>query len=444
MDHSAEAPFPSPRIGVLEVVVAFGIAVASVAIVVGVIAAVLGIFEPWPVAVAAVVLGGWFTRPVVRKGKAAGSLFELRLPDVAAVVVAVLWVLLSAGHISQHVFPNTDPGVYAATGWWLAEEPTPVVDIAPGIIEESDGAFALSGFYDDRENGQLSPQFPQGLPVLLALAKTIAGTGAFFLAPLLLGAAALLALYMFGTHFFTRWWSLLATVALAVNLVHIHFSRDAYTEPLTLLLIFGSGWLLMHAFERASIAPLAGLALGAALCVRIDALVAVSVIPILFLHAALSVGVRRSALGRSLIRLTAVVIPVAIVAYIDVVTVSPSYWEAQDKRLAQVAALVVGLSLMALLTSRFRGRIVPTLKRHRTVLANTVAVLLGLGAVFVFAVRPWGPAARSTSGTIHSLACCWSAKGSLATEREPSPSPPDSGCGGISRCCWSLACSVSS
>lgn len=386
---------PAPGSGPAEIAGAFVLGGLAVGVVAGVLAILLGLFSPL-LAAAFGLLGGIACAAVVWRRP--GERGRPVLPDLVLLALLATWVVLGAGNASQHVFPGSDPGVYVNTAWWLTENGDPTVEFAPDLVADSDGRFSMSGFFDDRGDGRLSPQFLQGLPVVLAVAAEFAGAGGLFLAPVLLGAAALLAVYLFATALMGRWWALLATASMSVNLVFVHFSRDAYTEPLTLALIFGSGWLLLRSSGRRAEGLLAGLMLGAALCVRIDALMVTTVLPMLLAATALRGRIRQEPIGRAAVAAIAALIPVALVAFADLMVFSPTYWDAQRVRLAQVALLLAAGFGGVLVIAWRRQSLAPWLSRHRTLLTQMTTFALVAWILLVWVVRPLGPPVRSTTG----------------------------------------------
>jgi hypothetical protein len=375
--------------GILDGVGAFGLIWVASAVVLGVLTGVIGVFQPIIVLLVAAAVAVVLTRPFWQDTKP-----RVHPADIVVVALIIGWIVFGSLHVAQHVFPGSDPGVYLGTGWWMADHPSPVIDLAPGILDDSDGSFSWSGFYDTGQ-GSVAPQFPRGLPVVLAIAKTLGGAGGIFLAPVLLGALGLLAVYLFASLFMPRWWGLLVSASLAVNLVFVHFSRDTYSEPLSLLLLCGGTWLAVRSLEIARPRPWlgAGVVLGAALCVRIDALIAISVVPVMALHlAALSrePGERLARIGS----IAGVVCVVGLVGLADLTLVEGSYLDAQGGRLSQVLGVVVILSVLAFGAVRFRSS--AFVERYRTVVVRAAVGLLAAAFLYAFVIRPLGPHAIGT------------------------------------------------
>ena len=91
----------------------------------------------------------------------------------------------------------------------------------------------------------------------------------------LLGGLALLAFFAFARTWLNERLAALAVILLAVNVVQVLHSRNAYSEILTQVFLFGGLWALSEAdrVRQTSMYAIAGLLLGATCMVRIDAFV---------------------------------------------------------------------------------------------------------------------------------------------------------------------------
>jgi hypothetical protein len=238
--------------------------------------AMMGAFQPVPVVIAASLLtaalirlwGGRFYRlPTV----------QLSLSLVASVATLVMAVTaVNFAYSSQHLPTNRDPGVYVNTGLWLARTGQLVVEEDVGVFADfAELDYGGFGFYEEGRSGRLEPQFLHLLPAVLAVGEWLGGPWLLLRTNSLLGGVALLAFFTFATRIMRPWLAWLATAALSLNLVQIHFARDAYAEILTQVFLFGGLWAL-HVAETGVPRPgrglVAGLLLGATCMTRIDAL----------------------------------------------------------------------------------------------------------------------------------------------------------------------------
>lgn len=251
----------------------------------GLVLALLGIFEPIPVAAAATVtvaaaLVLWY-RSWSRSRPGTTDAGRTATPTARKVTVLVLLGALAvtafnARYSGQHLVTNRDAGSYNVTATLLA-------DGGDLLFESREGPFGEHpelrhtgfAFYDTRDDGRLYAQFLHLLPVLLAVASWVGGLTLLFTTNALLGGLALLAVFALATRFLRPWPAALATGALAVTIPQVWFSRDSYTEILSQALLFGGLWLLLMAREDFSPGRgfLAGAVLGAMAATRIDGFV---------------------------------------------------------------------------------------------------------------------------------------------------------------------------
>jgi hypothetical protein len=131
--------------------------------------AMLGVFRPIPVLIAALAgfVALWSLWGPVRLG-AAGA----RAPGVAALVLIAVVTGVNAKYQAQHVIAESDPGVYTVTGRFLAGEGTLRIDnSARAFGYDNELVFGGKGFYSRAEHPHyLQPQFLHLLPALLAIA----------------------------------------------------------------------------------------------------------------------------------------------------------------------------------------------------------------------------------------------------------------------------------
>jgi hypothetical protein len=203
-------------------------------------------------------------RPVRRGGP---------LPTAAVVVVVAGSVVVAAGFSASHVLSDRDPGVYTTTGRSLARTGDLVVDARPGPFAAEDLSVTAQGWTDETAGGELRPQFFHGWPVLLALGSGLGGDRLLFAVPALAAGLALLAFALLARRWLRPWVAVVAVLALALVLPWSLLARDAYSEFATAAAVLGGWWALAEAGVdgRPRRGLVAGLVLGTALCLRIDA-----------------------------------------------------------------------------------------------------------------------------------------------------------------------------
>jgi hypothetical protein len=240
--------------------------------VVGVVSAILGVFTPAVVGLGTIVLAAPTVVVAVRAMPAwssARSVHAAAAVTVGVVVVLTLWNGLQHG---QHLVADRDPGVYLTTARHLMDEgdvlvPGPVGPFAHASGVSPNGA----GFSPVRDDGTLEPQFPHLTAVSLAVGGWVAEAGLFLVTPALAGLG-LLCVYAFATTMVGARWAAVATTITGVTMPFMVFARDAYSEPITMVLAFGGLWLL-HVAHRSGhhlVWLVAGLALGATNMARVD------------------------------------------------------------------------------------------------------------------------------------------------------------------------------
>lgn len=202
----------------------------------------------------------------------------------AAVVLATSVGIWNALNVSQHVLLDRDPGVYNSTARWIARYGN--LEIPKGIGSFANLPFRVDGPGVNSVPGRASLMF-QGahfLPTLLAEFRAIGGDALMFRGAPILGAIALLAFFVVASRVLRNPWAALgAMTCLAFVMPEVAFSRDSYSELPTHVLFFTAIWLLCDESNtrRVGVMVAAGLSLGLLQATRIDALAAISGLPIL-------------------------------------------------------------------------------------------------------------------------------------------------------------------
>jgi hypothetical protein len=386
--------------GVLSVAV---MAALGVFIAVGFVAttlAVLGVLRPLPFVVGVALLvpaALW----VVRPGRAAAFIAPATWAPALVLATVVLFTGMQFRYSAEHVLGDRDPGIYLNTARLLADEGELVIDKRgeEPFVADPDVSLEAPGFEEDDTRGVIYPQFAHLLPALMAPADWIGPDRALFKVPALLGALALLAFHAFASRVLRPWFAAFATLALAVNPVFVHFSRDAFSEIPALIALFGGLALLWDARGAgdARRALAAGLLLGMVAMARIDGLFLA--IPLV---AFIGVEVVRAQLRErddparaATLRLAGAValgaVPPVVLGFIDVRLRSPFYFSDLRSELVAIAAGVIAVAVLgaivALVARRFRAR-AASLESRLSTLATPVAVVVLLGGLAAWLIRP--------------------------------------------------------
>ena len=321
-------------------------------------------------------------------------------PAAIALAIVVCFVGVQMREATEHVIVDRDPGVYLTTGLSVARTGSLLVDpqsAAFGSPPPAHVHFDSPGYYKGAPNNQLYPQFLHVLPVLIAIGEGLGGPAGAVKVPPLLEGIALLAIYAFATRFLRPVLALAVLVLAALNLTTIVFSRDAYTEPLTQLLLFGALWTLWPARKRLSpgLGTAAGFLFGVCVMTRIDAIV--YLIPIVawgFFELRRDWNARRwlgpAALGAA--------IP-CVLAIVDAAYFARPYTTDLAGSLVPLLAALVLVCVVgwAMVWRRWWfDSISRAFHAHRSAIAATVAVVAVTVAVGAWLVRPLVTTARSS------------------------------------------------
>lgn len=359
----------------------------------GLVAAVAGVFRPWLVvpgglalSVGLVLLWGRVDRTVPRRPLTPLAAAAGLLVVVAATVPSLVWP-------SEHVLTNRDPGVYLDTGRWLARDGTLVIHPRSGPFTGArDLTTVSSGFYARDHGDRLEPQFFHLVPVYLALGQWLGGDALLVRVPVLLGALALTMFFLFAVQVVNRWLAVAATAALGANLAFVHFARDAFSEPVMLAFVFG-GLLLFTAARRdmrPKAALVAGLVLGGAAMVRVDAAVyLIGLGPVLVVEA---LRWHRDVPRRHWYAALASGVLVAVaIAMVDGLLRGRGYLHDLRGDVSRLAALavvdVVGCALVIAVWPRL-GALRARGRRHRDGIARAAAAAVVVAFVALYALWP--------------------------------------------------------
>jgi hypothetical protein len=262
-------------------------------------------------AAALVPVGGWrplVVLPLLVVGAAAVLLLSLRVPTRAAPVWTAAGVLaVVAGHVvwaaathAEQVVLRRDPGSYALFAQWIATRHGLPIDPQAGLFGGrsgiDDAAFTVGSpaYYEvpTADGAQVVPQFLLGAPALYSVGYWLHGWTGLFVAPAVVGGAAILAVAGLAARISGPRSAPLAAAALALSQPVLHAARSTYSEPAALLLVTAAAALLVDACRVAAetagpapagpaadgwrrsarLAAAAGAGFGLAGLVRVDAL----------------------------------------------------------------------------------------------------------------------------------------------------------------------------
>jgi hypothetical protein len=277
--------------------------------------------------------------------------------DGAALLVVLGFAALNFRYSAQNIDVFRDPAIYAITGQWLKHHASLPIPVHPEVFGPVKGvSFFSQGFDAATTPGFVHPQFGNLLSGLLAVGGWLGGDHLLLKVNPLIGSAALLTFYGLARQYAGRAWAVVAVVALGVSLPQLHFSRNSYSEPVTMLFLVGGLALLREAQRRGRLSGygLAGVVLGSALLARIDGFFFMLAIP---MYAAVALAAaspeRRRETARQVGALLLGAAVPAAVAMANLVNLSPTYLRnlGGDMRMiakAGVAIVVLGVVAVVL------------------------------------------------------------------------------------------------
>src|SRR4029077_2843194 len=204
----------------------------------------------------------------------------------ATAALAAVFAVWQIAERTQQVIVLGDPATYLQTASWIARHGSLPIPYSPEAFGGTHAGltFASASYYPSGSG--LSPAVMAGTPLVLAAAIWLDGVpGALVITPLT-GACAVLSFGGLAGRLIGARWAPAAAAALALSLPEQYTSRGTFSEPLVQVLLFGGLCLLIDAHgvtpktttggidpgQDRVLAALAGLVLGLAVLVRIDAL----------------------------------------------------------------------------------------------------------------------------------------------------------------------------
>lgn len=254
-------------------------------------------------------LAGWFNVPAIAASLGVCAVVAWALTYRSNGVVRPAWWDLGALGIvagafvlyarpAEYVLNSRDPGVYALFAARLARtgeliHKDPLVGAVASFHPFLEGD-KYPGFYIQGQD-LIVPQFFPAPFAFLGLGELVGGTwGALYVVPIL-GALSVGMAFVLGRELFGRWAGLIGASLLAASFAQAWWARHPSSEVMAQFFVLAGLWLCARFARGAgpSAGILAGLLLGGAMLVRVDAFLAATAVPLLFGYDLLT---RRSAL----------------------------------------------------------------------------------------------------------------------------------------------------
>jgi hypothetical protein len=352
-----------------------------------------GAFSPWIVVplLTVTLVATWRLMPaaVTTTGASLAGAFS-------AMLLALAFVALNLPYASRYLTVTRDPGFLTLEALWLSKHPDPNISVGSALAVQQSipGVFASTGAFFPVD-GILQAQGAKLLPGILALGGWVGGDLAVLAGNLVIGGFALLALYGLARRVVGPLWGLLPIVALAGSVPLAAFSRAAYTEPLTVVLIFGGLTMAWSAFQTRTWwrYALAGAMVGATALARIDG--GASVIGLIGgvgLAAAAPLGARpRRRLRVALVAVSCTALALVGIGYLDLRLHSPGYLSDLGSQFDLLVVALVATVAMSLLLALppFWDPVRRFVLRHRNWLSVAAMAAVALLAAILLSRPLW-------------------------------------------------------
>ena len=160
------------------------------------------------------------------------------------VAVAVAFAAWQIAERTEQIIYLRDPSTYLEVGYWIAHHGSlPIPDSVAAFGGPHPGlGFASSNYYP-RGSG-IVPQFMTGMPLVLAAAVWLGGIPAALVVTPLIGGCAVLSFGGLAGLLVGPRWAPAAAAILALSLPEQYTSRASFSEPLAQVLLFGGLCLL--------------------------------------------------------------------------------------------------------------------------------------------------------------------------------------------------------
>ena len=245
----------------------------------------VGLWQPWVALPVLLVLGAVASRLAARVPVRPLPLWSA----VLLVVLAVGSTVWAGSTHSEQVLPRRDSGSYLQSAIELANGHSRPVRVSadsvggPDVLAIDGVTLASPAFYatGTPQDPTIQPQFPIGTSAWYSVAWWVGGAAATFWAPAVLWGLSVLSIGLLGSLLVGPRWGPLAASGTSLVFPLLHVARSTYSEPVALPVLAGALVALVLAARHASAdrdvgaraaAVAAGLLLGGAVLIRVDAL----------------------------------------------------------------------------------------------------------------------------------------------------------------------------
>lgn len=323
--------------------------------------------------------------------------------DIVVVVGLIVWGGISAFYSAQNIFIYRDPGIYSVTAAILIDEHKLDIQKASVFGNVSELQSVSAGFGNDlSDTGKLFAQGQHLFPVLLGLFGRAVGESGMFLFNAICGSLALFVIYAFARRIVRPGWAVLATLMVSLSWPMLYFSRDNYTEPLSLLFTFST----LLAIHRAQLSRklsdwlLPGILAGAATLVRPDGyllIVAIALYSSFYLFTAPS-DLHKSRLAQTTLMVGSSGL-VALIGWLDITLNSSGYYADAGVQIKQQLFVLVSVIVATAVFTPLAWKI--KLSENNKVAIKRILLpavtLITVGLTILLSTRPFWYVARKES-----------------------------------------------
>lgn len=356
-----------------------------------------GFFVQWAIIVFGIIFasaaGYWAYRTYISVQQSERSVERVMTASVALAIVFA-WIIINLPFNSQHVFTNRDPATYSIAGSWLVEHESLVIPRF-SEFEGIQGVVSKTAGFDNSANNatDLEAQGSHILPAVLGSVGKVLGYNTLFNVNILLGGLALLAVFALARELVGSRWALVAMSTLAASLPMIYFSRDTYTEPLSMLLIFTGLTTLVYAMRSSFTKNIwfgAGALIGLATATRVDAYLTIAAVIGFALILAVVYRKEMMKFWLPLVLFMVGLLGMTALGLADVMLLASRYFSDLKHHIYPELALLVVASIALVIVAALpilRNKITSLYEKNRVVLRKYIPAAL-LFVFIVLASRP--------------------------------------------------------
>lgn len=313
-------------------------------------------------------------------------------------------------HPFEWIAGGGDPGIYINTGINIAKtgsiiiyNDTTFIDIPSSMVSTfyrySLISMPFAGLFFDRTTNEIFPQFYHLYPTWIAIFYSIFGLKyGLFITPLF-GILGVVSIYFTGKRFFNNNVGIIASTLLIISLPQIWYSRYPTTEVMAQFLIFGGlySFIIFKRTLNPYIGIISAICFGEALLTRIDSVLLLIFIMLLFGYLKLTDKITKHHFYYFIIPLTLI----SIHAFIHAISISKWYtfstmglkinsfseliYEIDEYKIMLYILLIL---IGAVLTNSYMIYIQKIVSHNKRYIQCTLSIIIALTFIYFYFIRP--------------------------------------------------------